>query len=70
MKRRDVIRRLHQAAHDADVEVTIVRDTGPHTIYAVGGQRVSIPRHREVQQGTAEAIFRQVENVLGKGWWR
>jgi hypothetical protein len=34
------------------------------------GMRIAIPRHREINEHTAQAIFRDLEAKLGKDWWR
>lgn len=31
--------------------------------------RVAIPRHREILEHTAMAIFRDLEDKLGEDWW-
>lgn len=70
MKRRDLIETIATQAKHAGVEFAFVREGDSHSLYQCGGQRVTIPRHREVRPGTAETIFRQLEPVFGKGWWR
>lgn len=70
MKRRDAIRKIADAAKRADVDWSPLRDMGSHQIWSLGGQRVSVPRHRELAEGTAEAIFKALEEKLGKDWWR
>lgn len=40
---------------------TIVRDTGPHTVVAMPhGRHSAVPRHREIERGTARKIARQL----------
>ncbi len=29
-----------------------------------------VPRHTEIDDGLAEKMFRECEEVLGRGWWR
>jgi predicted RNA binding protein YcfA (HicA-like mRNA interferase family) len=39
----------------------IIRDTGPHTIIAFpDGRQTAIPRHREIERGTARKIAKQL----------
>ena len=40
------------------------------TMWQCGGTKVTIPRHREVNELTAQAIFKTLESELGRGWWR
>jgi hypothetical protein len=70
VKRTDLIRRVGRAARKAGLSWTLARTTGPHDIWDCDGRRVSIPRHREILEHTALAIFRDLEEKLGEGWWR
>jgi hypothetical protein len=47
-----------------------VRQGGRHEVWQCGKTKITIPRHREINQLTAEAIFRDLERDLGRGWWR
>jgi len=35
-----------------------------------GGKRIPVPRHPEIDDGLAEKMFRECEEVPGRGWWR
>lgn len=70
MKRTEVLRRIDQAARAADVEWKEVRQGANHTIYRLGTTMIPIPRHREIGEGLARAIFKEAESELGEGWWR
>jgi hypothetical protein len=48
----------------------LVRQGGRHEVWQCGDTKVTVPRHREINEFTAEAIFRAVEEELGRGWWR
>lgn len=53
MKRRDLIKKLEAAGY------RVARDIGDHTIYErSGGRPVQVPRHREVNENTANAILK------------
>ena len=65
-----MITRIRQAAHAADVKWDKVRDGGQHEIWQLGVTKVSIPRHREINELTAQAICKHLERELGEGWWR
>lgn len=45
-------------------------DTGAHDVWECGGLRVSIPRHREINELTSLGIMRALEQKLGEDWWR
>lgn len=70
MKRTDLIRRVSRAAREAGMKWSLVRTKGPHDIWECEGMRVAIPRHREIIEHTALAIFRDLEDKLGEDWWR
>jgi mRNA interferase HicA len=70
MKRADLVRRIGQAARDAGASWTMLRSTGAHDVWACDGLRVSIPRHREINEMTAIAIMRTLAEKLGDDWWR
>jgi mRNA interferase HicA len=47
----------------------LVREGGQHTLYRLKGQNVVIPRHREINDITAKAIMKDLEDQVGKDWW-
>ena len=47
----------------------LVREGGQHTLYRLNGQNVVIPRHREINEITAKAIMKDLEDQVGKDWW-
>lgn len=70
MNRADLIRRVGRAARRHEISWNRLRSTGAHEIWECGGLRVSIPRHREINELTAQAIMRVLEEQLGEDWWR
>ncbi len=70
MKRRDVIRKLATAAKQQDIEWTVDREGANHTIYLLGDTRIPIPRHAEIGERLARAIFIEAEAELGRRWWQ
>jgi hypothetical protein len=69
MKRTVVLKKIAKAAMTTGVEFSTQELTN-HTGVTVGAIRTTIGRHSEVSEGTAEALYRQLQPVLGKGWWR
>lgn len=69
MKRTAIIKKIPQAAKDAGVDYVEVERTN-HTGLIVGSVRTTIARHGEVAEGTPEALYKQLQPALGKGWWR
>lgn len=70
MKRRDLVRRIKNAAKDSDVEFGLDREGANHSVYDVGGCMIPVPRHNEIGEGLAKDIFKQCEETLGKDWWK
>jgi hypothetical protein len=70
VKKGDLKRRIKRAADAQGKEWRLVRQGGRHEVWQCGGTKITIPRHREINQLTAEAIFRDLEADLGRGWWR
>jgi mRNA interferase HicA len=70
VKRADLLRKISGAAAGKDVTFTLAREGGSHSVYRCGGQNVVIPRHREINEITARSIVRDLEDVLGKEWWK
>jgi predicted RNA binding protein YcfA (HicA-like mRNA interferase family) len=69
MKRRDLIRHLRNAADEAGLEFTSLRNTGGHEVFSLDGLRIPIPKQREIAEGTARSIERQAAAKLGGEWW-
>jgi hypothetical protein len=70
MRRRTLMRRISDACSANGLRLVLVRQGGRHEVWDVGGLRFSVPRHRDINEWTAEAIMRDLEPMLGEGWWR
>jgi hypothetical protein len=70
MKRLELLRKISRAAKRCEVDFELVRQGKEHEYWLCGGFRFAVPRHREIAEGTAEAICRDLEPVLGDKWWR
>jgi hypothetical protein len=70
MKRRDLLGKIAKAARAAGVDFSQIRDTGRHSIYRCGDVIFPVPRHNEINEFTAQGIVKDLESVLGVGWWR
>lgn len=44
-----------------------VREGANHEVWAIAGERLVIPRHREINEYTARAIIRRAEEVATDG---
>ncbi|MEX0592910.1 MAG: type II toxin-antitoxin system HicA family toxin [Nitriliruptoraceae bacterium] len=69
MKRRDLIKGIHDAALAANLEFVSLRNAGDHELFSLDGLRIPVPNHREITEGTARSIMRQAASKLGEDWW-
>ena len=63
MKKRELLRRLRAIATSADLVLDFVREGANHEIWRIGNERIVIPRHREVNERTADGILRRAREV-------
>jgi mRNA interferase HicA len=66
MKRNELIRRIRRAARTTGVKIEVY-ELSRHSGIRVDNVATTIPRHAEIPDRLAEAIFKQLEPVLGKG---
>ena len=57
------MKRLREIAKSANTEFTFVRE-GKHEVWSLGGERLYIPRHREISEGVAASILKRARSVL------
>jgi hypothetical protein len=69
MKRREVLKKLREAAGNAGVEYE-ESEGANHTKVRVGTKKSTIGRHNEVPEISAKQFYKQYEEVLGEGWWK
>jgi len=50
--------------------VGLRKEGAKHSLYELDGVLIPIPRHTELGERLAMAIFAECEIVLGKGWWK
>lgn len=48
----------------------ITREGANHSVYMLNDAMIPIPRHNELGEVLAVEIFKECQDVLGKGWWR
>jgi hypothetical protein len=70
VKRQVLTTKIAKAAREARLSWTLAREGKRHEVWQCGETAVSIPRHREINEITAQAIQKQLEKELGEGWWR
>lgn len=57
MKRQQLIKTLRNEAKAQGTTFTFVREGANHEMWAFGETTVTIPRHREINEGTARSII-------------
>jgi len=70
VKRQALVSKIRKAAKMADLKWEMVREGSNHEVWQCGTTKVSIPRHREVNEITAENILKDLGDELGEDWWR
>jgi mRNA interferase HicA len=70
VKRVDLIKKVTVAAREAGKDFTLVREGGSHSIFRCGRQNVVVPRHLEINELTARRIMRDLDDELGRDWWK
>jgi len=70
VKRRDLVRKISQEAKRQEVPWEIDHEGARHSVYRLGTRLIPVPRHNELGEGLARAIFIECEGELGKEWWR
>lgn len=70
MKRRELLKRIRDEAKRVGLSCDQRREGASHTVFALGPLEFTVPRHSEINEYTAEAIMKDLEEQLGKGWWR
>ncbi|MDE0067039.1 MAG: type II toxin-antitoxin system HicA family toxin [Acidimicrobiaceae bacterium] len=63
MDKRTLIKRIREIAKKDGFELTFVREGGNHEIWSIRGHRLVIPRHREINEYTAQGILNMVKEV-------
>ena len=65
MKRQALLKTLRRIAKENDL--TILTEEGKrHTHVTINGQLVTVPRHREIAEGTARSIIKLAEEEAAK----
>ena len=70
MKRRELLKRIRDAAKANGLALEQTREGANHTIFRLGGFEFPVPRHNEINEYTAQAIMKDLAEELGEDWWR
>lgn len=70
MKQRDLLSRIAKRAKEVGADWRFKGPGGRHDIWILNGQKIPVPRHREIGEGLAVTIFKECEFALGERWWK
>ncbi len=70
MRRAELLRRIGRAAKRKQLAWSKEREGKRHEIWRCGSTEFPVPRHKEINEMTAEAIMKDLEDELGEDWWR
>lgn len=68
-ERRLLIKKIAAAAKASGLAWEVDHEGGNHTIYALDGLMIPIPRHIEIGDRRAADIFKECEPKLGRREW-
>lgn len=69
MRQGAILKKIKKAARAADLTYEDDELT-KHTLVIVEGVRTVVSRGSKLDEQYAEMVYKQLEIVLGKGWWR
>ena len=64
MEKRDLLRQLAAIAHAGGLGFRLLREGRNHEIWALGSERLVIPRHREINEYTASGILAEAGKMV------
>ena len=65
MKKREMMKRIRAIADSAGAELVFVLQGGSHEIWNLGGGRLVIPRHRNINEHTANGVLAEARRLTG-----
>ncbi len=70
MKKSGLVKEIRNAAKAQGLSFDLDRQGASHEIWICGDTKVPMPRHTEITATTERLIRKQLEDALGKDWWR
>ena len=65
MKKRDLVKKLKSMAREAGFEL-VFEGGSKHDKYRVNGEMIVVPRHKEINEITAQEILKDLAEALGE----
>ncbi|MFD5384115.1 hypothetical protein ACFWMG_03925 [Streptomyces sp. NPDC127074] len=63
MQKRILLQKLRRIAVDKGADLELARQGARHEVYILRGVSLPVPRHREIAEGTAEALIKAAEGA-------
>jgi hypothetical protein len=63
MRKRELLKRLRHMARASGTDLQFLREGGNHEIWVLGGQRLVIRRHSDINERTVQAILELAQEV-------
>ena len=60
------MKRIREIADTGGAELEFLREGGNHEMWSIGGERLVIPRHREINEYTARNIISKAKKATGQ----
>jgi mRNA interferase HicA len=67
VRKRELIKRLRAISSEAGTEAVFLREGANHELWKIAGERIVIPRHREINERTARSIIEQARRAAAHG---
>lgn len=64
MKKKDLLKHLKGLSRSNDVTFEMLRQGANHELWVFNGQRLTIPRHNEINELTAKGIIGEAEQTF------
>ncbi|HEX9342079.1 MAG TPA: hypothetical protein VF995_00505 [Actinomycetota bacterium] len=65
-----MLRIIRRAAIESGIDFTLKRQGRAHEVWLCGQTLLVVPRHRNLNQLTAQSIRKKLESEFAKDWWK
>jgi hypothetical protein len=69
MKRKVLIALIKKRVRELQLQNVVFSEGSKHSQISIDKKKISIPRHREIDENLARSIMKQLESELGDRWW-
>jgi transposase len=69
MKRRVLIAMIKKKVRELQLQNVVFSEGSNHSQISTDTKKISVPRHKEIDENLARSIMKQLESELGERWW-